>query len=224
MVTVGDDTKRICKHIHVGLLDELAVVACIFHCHSLGIVSEDDVVRHFHPTGVYLFSKYLGGLGDVAEYTLCRTVCECIVIHIFGILVSSHHIDDGIAAVRILLDTAEPEVCNRLKHRPRCLLQPLLVLSHTVVLPHCDTHIRCDVMLVCTGKSPHRSALFTRSVGLPRVLGSSVTMILGVLYSLRQATCTIIHKRTSRCRIHHQNRRIHPKLCVPEVVAVVTLA
>ena len=150
--------KRICKHVHVGLLDKLSFITGIFHGDAVSIVCEHEIVGNRHPSRVHRVAKNHGSLCHIAQDALGSTVGECIVIDILCIFVRSDHVDDGVASVIILMHTAHPEISDSLEHRPCCLLEPFHVSCHAVILPHGNAHIGCDMMLICTGQCPYRSA------------------------------------------------------------------
>ena len=221
---VGGLFQRVGQQRHIGLLDGLAVVGGVFAGHAVVQFQNHQSGGHFGPFRVGGDAHFAGGLGGIAQHLAGHAIGKGVVVHVFGIFVGTHHIDDVVLAIAAAFGAAGPEIGHFLQHRPAAFSQPGLVFGHLVVFPERPAHVARDVVLERPGQSPDRRGFLPFVVRFPREHRPFVAVAERIVFGRFQPLETVFEQRFRDFGVQQQQRRVHPQFGVPEHVSVVAQA
>ena len=149
-----------------------------------------------------------------------------LVVDVRVLLVGPGDAVDVVLAVAAERRPRRPERRRAGQHRPALLLEPVLVRGDEVVLPLRERDVGGDVLLVqalAVDRGRWRDLLGAVERALPREAGAGVAGRGRVLLGLAEPLEAVRVHPGGEVGVLREQRRVHPRLGVPEDVAVVAV-
>ena len=215
------------EHGHVGLLDQLAPVSRELGVDVERVVDRDDESGgDRRPVRRRSDSEHLSRGDGVLERAHRADVRVHLVVDVGVLLVGSGDAVDVVLAVAPERRARRPERRGAGQHRPALLGQPRLVPGDEVVLPLGERDVRGDVLLVqslAIDRRRGRNLLGAVERALPREARARVARGRGVLLGLGEPLEPVRVHAGGEVGVLREQGRVHPRLRVPEDVAVVAI-
>ena len=224
LLRIRDDAEGITQESDVALLDLRTVVSGVLAHRAVVEVVELEIIGHLAPAAVRSDTQALGGLARVRQRGLGCAVGKGVVVDTNGVFVGADDILYRVAAVVVALDAAKPEVGTFLHQREALVAQPVYVAGGAEVQPGAIGHAGRDVLLHRAREGVGRRRLLAVGVGLPGEHRPLVAHTLGTFVRRGQTVHTEIYHRPRQLGMQNGNHRQHPRVGVPEDMAVVALA